>query len=33
VSIGEQDSERQFVFVEFVLGNGRIVDDLEHQVV
>ena len=25
-SIGEQDSERRFVFVEFVLGNGRMVD-------
>ena len=25
-SIGEQDGERRFVFVEFVLGNIRIVD-------
>ena len=27
-SIGEQDSERWFVLVEFVLGNGRIVDQI-----
>ena len=25
-SIGEQDGERRFVFVEFVLGNSRMVD-------
>jgi hypothetical protein len=30
--IGEQDSERWFVLVEFVLGNGRVMDlALEHQ--
>ena len=27
-SIGEQDSERWFVLVEFVLRNGRIVDQV-----
>jgi len=26
--IGEQDSERRFVLVEFVLGNSRIVDQI-----
>jgi hypothetical protein len=27
-SIGEQDNERWFVLVEFVFGNGRIVDQI-----
>lgn len=27
-SIGEQDGERWFVFVEFVFGNSRMVDQL-----
>ena len=26
--VGEQDSERRFVLVEFVLGNGLIVDQI-----
>jgi hypothetical protein len=28
VSIGEQDSERRFILVEFVLGDSRIVDQI-----